>query len=267
MKQGLSLFLILALTVCLLAGCAAGPAQSSAPGALPEAADPAARADMAPAALPEPENPLAHGADPRLPAAPETEAAQQATQPARQPEARQAFTDLVPGAFYTEAVEWAVENGVTNGMTPTTFGPAQTCTRGQVVTFLWRSRRSPVPAAGAGEFEDVAPGAFYAPAVAWAVETAVTNGVGPNLFGPDRPCTRGQVVTFLWRARGCPEPASTDAPFTDADPSAFYYKAMCWAVERRITNGMSATSFAPNATCTRGQIVTFLFRDFAAELK
>ena len=108
-------------------------------------------------------------------------------------------------------------------------------------------------------FYDVPNGAYFYEAVKWAVENGITDGVGDNLFAPDQPCTRAQIVTFLWRAAGSPEP-KTASSFTDVSASAYYAKAVAWAVENGITNGMTETTFAPNATCTRGQSVTFLHR-------
>ncbi len=170
------------------------------------------------------------------------------------------FLDVLDSAFYAKAVTWAVDNGVTKGTAPGKFSPNDTCTRGQVVTFLHRAVGSPKPEGTENPFTDVKSGAFYYKSVLWAVANKITSGMTKTTFEPDGSCTRGQVVTFLWRAKGCPEPESQDNPFTDVKPGAFYYKAVLWAVENKITNGMSKTAFAPNATCTRGQIVTFLYR-------
>ena len=165
-----------------------------------------------------------------------------------------------PGKFYYGPVYWAYgyEPQITNGMTPTTFGPDKTCTRGQIVTFLWRAKGCPEPTTTKSPFTDVT-GGFYYKAVLWAVENKITNGMTPTTFGPDAGCTRAQVVTFLWRAQGSPEPATTKSPFKDVT-GGYYYKAVLWAVENKITNGMTPTTFGPDLTCTRGQIVTFLKR-------
>ncbi len=109
-------------------------------------------------------------------------------------------------------------------------------------------------------FVDVEEGKFYFEPVLWAVASGITNGIDDTHFGPNDGCTRGHVVTFLWRAAGSPEPESTKTPFTDLKPGAFYEKAVAWAVENEITNGMTDTTFVPNGTCTRGQVVTFLYR-------
>ena len=118
----------------------------------------------------------------------------------------------------------------------------------------------PIKTAPAINFTDVPADAYFADAVAWAVSKNVTTGTSPTTFSPSNPCTRAQVVTFLWRAAGEPKPTKSDNPFTDVPSGQYYYDAVLWAVENEITTGMSATSFAPNATCTRAQIVTFLYR-------
>ena len=163
-------------------------------------------------------------------------------------------------AFYYEPVYWAVENKVTNGIDEDHFGPNEGCTRGQVVTFLWRAAGCPEPESEKTTFTDVKQTAFYYKAVLWAVENKITNGMTETTFAPDATCTRGQIVTFLWRAAGSPEPEKTDNPFSDVKAGAFYYKAVLWAVENGITKGVSDTLFAPDQTCTRGQVVTFLYR-------
>ena len=172
------------------------------------------------------------------------------------------FTDVKPGAFYEKAVKWAVKQEITNGMSETAFAPDNPCTRAQVVTFLWRAAGSPEPENTKTAFKDVGETAFYAKAVAWAVENEITNGMSGDRFAPDLICTRAQVVTFLWRVVGRPEPATSENPFTDVK-TGFYYNAMLWAVEKDVTKGISATTFRPDAACTRGQIVTFLFRALA----
>ena len=145
------------------------------------------------------------------------------------------------------------------------FEPNTGCTRGQVVTFLWRAAGCPEPANAGTGFTDLKPGAFYEKAVAWAVEQGITNGMSDDRFAPDATCTRGQIVTFLWRFRGEPDPVDGQTPFTDLKPGAFYLDAVAWAVENEITNGMSKTAFVPDATCTRGQVVTFLYRAMDVE--
>lgn len=172
------------------------------------------------------------------------------------------FVDVVKGSFYEAAVNWAVNHDpqITNGTSPTTFSPGDPCTRGQVVTFLWRAAGQPEPTITENPFSDVASTAFYYKAVLWGVENGITKGTSDTTFSPAGACTRGQVVTFLHRTVGEPAPASSSNPFSDVSSSAFYYTAVLWAVENNVTNGMSENTFAPGATCSRGQIVTFLYR-------
>ena len=171
------------------------------------------------------------------------------------------FVDMAEDAYYFEPVLWAVNEGITNGMTETTFAPDGTCTRAQIVTFLWRANGSP-KVGSTNPFTDVPADAWYTDAVLWAVEQGITTGTSATTFSPDAGCTRGQVATFLWRAEG--EPASgAENIFTDITPDAYYYDAVLWAVANEITKGMGDGAFAPDATCTRGQIVTFLYRAMA----
>lgn len=111
------------------------------------------------------------------------------------------FEDVFVGDYWADAVKWAVENGITDGLTPTTFGPAKNCTRGQIVTFLWNAAKKPEPKSTVNPFTDVKPGDYFYKAVLWAVENDITNGTTPTTFGPTKTCTRGQIVTFLYRAR------------------------------------------------------------------
>ena len=170
------------------------------------------------------------------------------------------FVDVPANAFYTDPVAWAVDNEITNGVDDTHFGPDRACTRGQVVTFLWRAAGCPEPETPKTAFTDLKPGAFYEKAVAWAVENRITNGTSATAFSPDKPCTRGQIVAFLYRFKESPAVEKADSPFTDLKPGAFYEDAVAWAVANKITNGMTPTTFVPDATCTRGQVVTFLYR-------
>ena len=172
------------------------------------------------------------------------------------------FTDVIEGKFYFDAVEWAVKNNITKGMTDTTFEPSTECTRGQVVTFLWRAAGSPEPKSTNNPFTDVKEGKSYYKAVLWAVENGITEGMTKTTFEPGTTCTRGQVVTFLWRAKNKPAATNVEHPFTDVKEGKFYYDAMLWAVENKITEGMSSTTFVPDGTCTRGQVVTFLYRAY-----
>ena len=169
------------------------------------------------------------------------------------------FYDVPNGAYFYEAVKWAVKSGVTNGLSDTMFGPYESCTRAQIVTFLWRAAGSPEPKT-ASSFTDVPANAYYAKAVAWAVENGITNGMTATMFAPDATCTRGQSVTFLYRALKGTASGSTN--FTDVQSDAFYADAINWAVANNVTNGTSNTTFSPNADCTRAEIVTFLYRAY-----
>ena len=175
------------------------------------------------------------------------------------PEETVKFSDVSTSAYYYDAVKWAVENGVTDGVSATLFAPYESCTRAQIVTFLWRAAGSPEPKT-MSSFADVPASAYYAKAVAWAVENGITNGMTETMFAPNATCTRGQSVTFLYRAlKGT---ASGSASFTDVKSDAFYADAVNWAVASDVTNGTSATTFSPNADCTRAEIVTFLYRAY-----
>lgn len=171
------------------------------------------------------------------------------------------FKDVKANEYYTDPVLWAVGKNITNGMSADTFAPNSECTRGQIVTFLWRAAGSPKPKSAKNPFKDVQKGAYYYDAVLWAVEKGITTGTSATTFSPDSACTRGQVVTFMWRAKN--KPAATSANgFKDVQKGAYYYDAVLWAVKNGITNGMGDGIFAPDATCTRGQIVTFLYRAY-----
>jgi hypothetical protein len=172
------------------------------------------------------------------------------------------FDDVKPGSFCEEPVAWAVAQNITTGMSATTFAPDSPCTRGQVVTFLWRAAGKPEPQSSENPFVDLRPGSFYEKAVLWAVEAGITKGTDATHFSPDEPCNRSSVVTFLWRAAEMPAPQSTANPFVDVKAGSFYEKAVFWAVEQNITNGTDTTHFSPDKPCTRGQVVTFLYRAF-----
>ena len=169
------------------------------------------------------------------------------------------FTDVPSGAYYEDAVIWAVNNGITGGTSATTFVPNGFCTRAQAVTFLWRAAGSPAPKSTAMPFTDVPAGSYYYDAVLWAIENGVTKGTSDTTFSPNANCSRGQIVTFLWRSQMSPDAAAAN-PFTDVVADAYYTSAVLWAVERNITGGTSATTFSPSANCTRAQIVTFIYR-------
>ncbi|MBQ9044970.1 MAG: S-layer homology domain-containing protein [Oscillospiraceae bacterium] len=169
------------------------------------------------------------------------------------------FNDVRTSDYFYKPILWALKNGITQGTSTTTFSPNDTCTRAQVVTFLWRSAGSPNPKSAGNPFADVDTGSWYGKAVLWAVEQGITQGTSATTFAPNAGCTRAQVVTFLQRYMNGKASGSKN-PFTDVASSAYYYNAVLWAVEKGITQGMTATTFGPDNTCTRAQIVTFLYR-------
>ena len=170
------------------------------------------------------------------------------------------FGDVPTDEWYYAPVLWAVENGITNGTSGDSFSPDDKCLRAHVVTFLWRAANCPEPESTDCTFTDVTENDFFYEPVLWAVENGITNGTGTNTFGSYDVCNRAAVVTFLWRAFGSPEPDATESSFTDVSEGDFYYKAVLWAVEKGITNGLTATEFGPTEPCNRAQVVTFLYR-------
>lgn len=176
----------------------------------------------------------------------------------QKPEEKDPYGDVSKDSYYYDAVQWASNKGITNGVADSVFAPDWVCTRGQIVTFLWRASGSPAPKATELPFTDVAADAYYAQAVLWAVENGITNGTSETTFSPDQTCTRAHAVAFLYRMSG--SPAAAGSTFSDVAADAYYRAAVAWAVEKGITNGTSGTTFSPDDTCTRGQIVTFLYR-------
>ena len=166
------------------------------------------------------------------------------------------FSDVPADAYYAACVEWAVEKGVTGGTSATTFSPDSTCTTAQILTFLWRAKGSPEPAGTAGTFADIQESDYFYKAALWARENGLVAGTALN---GDTPCTRYATMTYLWKLAGQPEPEGGN-PFTDVPGQA---QPVVWAMEQDITAGTGATTFSPSATCTRGQIVTFLYRAYA----
>ena len=169
------------------------------------------------------------------------------------------FTDVKVGDYYYDAVLWAVDKGITTGVSATRFDPNGSCTRAQAVTFLWRAMGSPAPTGASMSFTDVAADSYYYNAVLWAVENGVTTGTSETTFSPDAPCDRGQIVTFLHRAMKSPA-ASAQSTFSDVAADAYYAQAVAWAVENGVTTGTGDNAFSPAASCSRSQIVTFLYR-------
>ena len=169
-----------------------------------------------------------------------------------------AFVDVPQSEYYFNPVYWAAVNHITNGTDATHFSPDASCTRAQVVTFLWRNADSPKVQTSC-PFRDVPSDAYYYDAVRWAVSQGITNGTDETHFSPDQPCTRAQVVTFLWRSFASPI-ENRSRGFSDVPSDAYYYRAVTWALNHHITNGTGADTFSPEQFCTRAQVVTFLYR-------
>ncbi len=168
------------------------------------------------------------------------------------------FTDVHPGDYYHIPVLWALNEGVTAGISANRFGPHNACTRAQIVTFLWSATGKPEPKSVKNPFQDVHPTDYYYKAVLWAVENNITAGVTANRFGPGQTCTRAQAMTFLWASQGRPL-VRNGTYFIDVDMTDYYYDAVRWAVTYGITAGVDSVRFGPNQNCTRAQIVTFLY--------
>ena len=184
--------------------------------------------------------------------------------PAAAPKAAQAapakkiqFTDVKEGAYYYDAVQWAVQKGIVSGISETTFSPDQNCTRAQTILLIWRAEGSPAAKSKKIPFSDVKENAYYADAVAWAAERGLISG---NEFNPEGAITRAQLVTLLYRNAGSPA-VSGSSTFADVPANAYYAKAVIWAANKKIASGTDANTFSPDGVCTRGQIVTFLYRD------
>lgn len=165
------------------------------------------------------------------------------------------FTDVKSSDYFADAVLWAVEKNITSGTSATTFSPGTTCSKAQILTFLWRANGSPEPTA-ANPFTDIKTTDCFYKAALWAAEKGLVSG---SNFGANIDCTRAMTVEYLWKAAGSPTP-SAKASFTDVPINADYAQTVAWAVEKGITSGTGGGTFSPNSTCTRGQIVTFLQR-------
>lgn len=161
---------------------------------------------------------------------------------------------------------WALENGIASGLSETRFGPGESCTRGQTLTFLWAAAGRPQPELTELPFTDVKTDSYCYKPVCWAVERGIASGLTETSFGPGEPCSRAQAMTFLWNAAGRPEPAQAEegdealCPFEDVKPDSYYYKAVLWALQNGVTGGTSATTFSPKKTCTRAEVLAFLYK-------
>lgn len=182
--------------------------------------------------------------------------------PARAPRAVEAktpaiqFSDVDTGAYYYDAVQWAVQKGIASGTTETTFSPDQNCTRAQAITLLWRAAGSPPPKSKNIPFTDVKETAYYCNAVLWAAERGILSG---TTLDPDAAVTRGQFATFLYKDAGSPA-VQSNTNFTDVPGDSYCCQAVAWVAAKGITAGTGEYTFSPDAVCTRGQIVTFLYR-------
>ena len=172
------------------------------------------------------------------------------------------FTDVTSSNYYYEPVRWAVDEGITSGITPTEFGPYDSCLRAQVVTFLWRAAGEPKAESKVNPFVDVKPTDYYYDAVLWAVEKGIAYGADSTHFEPNGVCNRSQVVSFLYRAFENPPVEGADNPFKDVPNGAWYAAPVLWAVKEGIAYGLSESEFGPNDTCNRSQVVTFLYRAY-----
>lgn len=168
------------------------------------------------------------------------------------------FTDVSSADYFYRPVKWAVEKGITSGVSDTSFAPNQTCTRGQIISFLWRAAGSPQPSIN-NPYSDVKNSDYFYKAALWAYEQGMAES---SSFAPNAPCTRAMAVEFMWKYDGSPS-YNTELPFYDINTDAAYAEAIAWAVDENITSGTSETTFSPDSTCTRGQIVTFIYRGFA----
>lgn len=170
------------------------------------------------------------------------------------------FADVSSDSYYAQPVQWAADQGITSGVSKDSFGPDLSCTRAQIITFLWRAAGSPGPKTMSG-FSDVSADSYYAKAVAWAVERGITGGTGDGKFSPNATCTREQAVAFLYRASGSPA-VSGGSAFNDVAANAYYADAVAWAEKNEITGGIGGGLFGSGNDCTRAQIVTFLYRTY-----
>ena len=206
---------------------------------------------------------------PSMPSAPsgttEPSTPSQPSQPSQPVEPEMKFDDVAEGAWYYDAVMWAVKNGVTAGMTPTTFVPDGSCTRAQMVEFLWNAAGKLTATIKSVPFTDVpesgSAGYWYEDALLWAYEAGIVAGTTDTTFSPDKVCTRAEMVCFLVRLLS--DGATDNMPFVDVPASAWYYNEVQWAWANGLTVGTSATTFSPDKVCTRAEAVEFLYNAFA----
>ena len=170
------------------------------------------------------------------------------------------FVDVPNDAWYTKGILWAYENDIVEGYDATHFGPELHCNRASAIGYLWRAKGCPKPKSNTMPYTDVPTDAWFSEAIIWATEKGITCGTDATKFSPYRRLNRAEYMTFMWRAAGKPEPKTTTNPFTDVRKKDFFYKAVLWAVEKKITEGVTPTTFAPMEECTRAHVMTFLYR-------
>ncbi len=171
------------------------------------------------------------------------------------------FKDINESDYFYDAVKWGMDSGIISGIEEDTFAPNESCTRAQMMTFLWRVAGSPIVESAESQFEDVSSDSYYYNAVQWAASKGITSGTTDTTFSPDDEVTRGQTIAFLYRASGMPD-ISGDNNFKDVSDNMYYADAVQWAVSQGITSGTSGNTFSPTADCTRAQTVTLLYRCF-----
>ena len=178
------------------------------------------------------------------------------------PKKENPFVDVLAGDYFFKPVMWAISQKppVTKGTDDTHFSPHADCTREQIVTFLWAANGKPEPQTTESNFSDVTPNDWFFKAVMWASENKIASGMGGGIFGVGQSCTRAQAMTFLWASEGKPAPNSTESPFDDVTPNDWFFKSILWAAENGITKGVGDGLFGVNNTCTRAQIMTFLYK-------
>ena len=175
-----------------------------------------------------------------------------------QPTTVAGFRDVTSDSYYADAVQWAASRGIASGTGSGTFSPNAGCTRGEIVTFLWRAAGAP-RMSGSCPFRDVGTWDYCYQACVWAVRNGITYGTDASTFSPNRTCTRAEAVTFLWRCAGQPN-AARFSGFWDVPSGEYYATAVAWARRNGIAEGTTFATFSPNLTCTRAQIVEFIYR-------
>lgn len=168
-----------------------------------------------------------------------------------------ALVDVPEDAYYAEPVKWAIRRDITSGTSANTFSPHQTCTRAQILTFLWKAYNCPKPTIE-NPYTDITENDYYYEPALWAYENQMISG---NVFNAKTPCTRGDSMTYIWKAAGKPI-VTAENKFVDVTSDTECDNAVSWALENNITAGISEATFGTNYICTRAQIITFLYKVF-----